>query len=100
MLSWKFNEYENLCTGSSYVNGLIAKVVCHELWNRFHLYFYIAFLKASREGCVSFDGDKQVLIEPEDMNDRMCYEEVGMQVTTVLCVEFVKNAVELVKPLV
>lgn len=99
-LSWKLNELENLRTGTEYVNGLIAKVVCHELWNRFHLYFYIAFLKASREGCISTKDGEQFLIEPKEMNGKMCYEEVGTQVTTVLCVEFGKNFIELIKPLV
>lgn len=99
-LSLWLNEQENLRTGTEYINGLIMKVVCHELWNRFHLYFYIAFLKASREGCVMQVQGRQTLIEPEDMNGKMCYEEVSTQVTIVICVEFAKNAVELIKPII
>jgi len=100
-LAWKLNERENLRTGTEYINGLIAKVVAHELWNRFHLYFYVAFLKANREGCVITDAEgTQNLVPPEEMYGRMCQEEVSTQVTMVLCVEFAKNALELIKPLV
>jgi len=99
-LSIKLNDAENLRTGTSYMNGLVNKVVIHELWNRFHLYFYVAFVKALREGCVVRDeSGRQFLMPPEGMNDRMCYEELATQVTTVLIVEFMKNAIEVVKPL-
>jgi len=99
IMSVWLNDRENYRTETQYINGLIAKVVCHELWNRFHLYFYVAFVKALREGCVMTVDGRQQLVEPEDMRGRMCYEEVGLQVTTVLCVEFAKNAIELFKPI-
>merc|ERR1712151_1434018 len=51
-LSTRFNNWENLRTRSDYMDALIAKSVIHEIWNRFHVYFYMAFWKAKREGCV------------------------------------------------
>jgi len=98
-LGKKLNDLENLRTNTEYINSLIRKVVVHELFNRFHLYFYVAFYKASSEGCVvSESGGESNFRTPEEMDGKMCLTEVTTQVQTVLLVEFAKNFMELLKP--
>jgi len=101
VLGKKLNDLENLRTNTDYINGLIRKVVVHELFNRFHLYFYVAFYKATSEGCVVVEGGEPArFMSPEEMDGKMCLTELTVQVYTVLLVEFGKNFMELLKPFV
>merc|ERR1719171_2365193 len=46
------NNWENYRTSSQYMDNLVVKMVIFEFINRNIVFFYIAFVKGSWEGCV------------------------------------------------
>jgi len=79
--------------------GLAWKLFLFEFLNNFNVYFYIAFFKASREGCLEPQEDGTlVALSPGEMGERQCLHELQGQLQRIPLILFLKNAVELGQP--
>ncbi|KAF4659339.1 hypothetical protein FOL46_006625 [Perkinsus olseni] len=103
-LARQFNEWENYQTKRTFNNHLIYKTFVFEFVNRFNVYFYIAFVKASIEGCVEKvelpGGGSELISVDADSTDRNCLHELSSQLQTILLIEIAKNIIELAKPMI
>ncbi|KAF4699596.1 hypothetical protein FOZ62_011491, partial [Perkinsus olseni] len=103
-LARRFNEWENYQTKRAFNNHLIYKTFVFEFVNRFNVYFYIAFVKASIEGCVEKvelpGGGSELISVDADSTDRNCLHELSSQLQTILLIEIAKNVIELAKPMI
>ncbi|KAF4674071.1 hypothetical protein FOL47_009750 [Perkinsus chesapeaki] len=101
------NDWENYKTKRAFNNNLIYKTFIFEFINRFNVYFYIAFVKASIEGCIERvelpgrgGGGSQLITVNAGSTHRNCLHELSSQLQTILLIEIAKNIIELAKPMI
>eukprot|EP00927_Polykrikos_kofoidii_P004202 TRINITY_DN11662_c0_g1_i4.p1 TRINITY_DN11662_c0_g1~~TRINITY_DN11662_c0_g1_i4.p1 ORF type:complete len:1081 (-),score=99.49 TRINITY_DN11662_c0_g1_i4:43-3216(-) len=96
----RLNKFENHRTNSEFVGEFAQKVFIFEFINRYVLFFYIAFLKAFVEGCVTRGVKAKRCQLTKSSSCAMCTEELQQQIPIVFLVSVAMNFVELLWPLV
>lgn len=87
-------NYENHRTRLEYNDALVLKVFLSAYLNKFWIFFYLAFLKATVEGCEEGAAPSAAAAS----HGLACEDELAVQLTTIFCIEFCGNFVELGKP--